>query len=163
MSEQNTTNTPPVIEEVIKTKLAGDAQKNALDFVTAIQEKGFSFVGWGSGDDVGWTPTYNGKGLGSTLIYDQFMFFIGLDWDFDDSGTVEDELKEFTWAHVIGCPQEPCTPPYCQASEDNPNHSKNRWKIFDKEYESTCHAPLQFIGPDAKTLEKIKRLLLITQ
>ena len=163
MSKQNTNNAPPVIEDVIKEKLVGEAQKNALDFVAAMQEKEFSFVGWDSGSEVGWTPTYNGKGLGTTLINDQFMFFIGLDWNFDDSRAVEDEIKEFVWAHITVCPQEPCAPPYCQADEHNDNHSKNRWKIFGKEYESTCNAPLQFIGPDAKTLDNIKKLLLMTK
>jgi len=161
MFEQN--NPPPVIENAIQEKLTGEARKNALDFITALREKGFSFDGWGSGDDVGWTPAYNGKGFGCVLISEQFMFFIGLDWNFDDNIPTNNELKEFVWAHVTVCPQEHCAPPYCQADENNPNHCKNRWKIFGKEYESTCHSPLQFINPDIETLNNIKNLLLLTK
>jgi len=161
MSEHN--NAPPVIENVINVKLAGEAQKNAFDFVTAMHEKGFSFAGWGSGDDVGWNPIYNGKSFGSVLIFDKFMLFIGLDWSFDDSDPVESELKEFAWAHVTICPQEPCSPPYCQGDENGNNHCKNHWRIFGKDYESTCHAPLQFIDPDAETLDNIIKLLSITK
>jgi len=163
MSEQNNANSSPVIENIIKDKLTGETQKNVLDFIAAMREKGFSFAGWNNGDDMGWSPTYNGKSFGSVLIFEQFMFFIGLDWNFDDSIPVENELKEFVQAHVTVCPQEPCSPPYCQADDHSNNHSKNRWNIFGKEYESTCHAPLQFIGPDAKTLDNIKKLLLMTK
>jgi len=146
-----------LIENAIKEKLTGEKQKNALDFIAAMREKGFSFEGWGSGDDVGWNPTYNGKGFGCVLVSNQFMFFIGLDWSFDDSGPADDELKEFAWAHVVNCPQEKyCKPPHCE-------NSKNRWQIFQKEFESTCHAPLAFFNLVAKKLENIKKLLLMTK
>jgi len=85
------------------------------------------------------------------------MFWIGLEWIFDDSDSVDGELKEFAGAHVVYCPQEKyCKPPYCE-------NSKNRWQAFGKEYESTCHAPLAFFDPDAETNDKIKNLLFITK
>ena len=163
MAEQNSANPPPAIENVVKDKLSGETQKNVLDFIAAMRETEFSFEGWGSGDDVGWTPVYNGKGIGCVLVYDQFMFFIGLDWNFEESDSAENELKEFVRTHLTVCPQGSCSPPYCQADEHNPNHSKNRWKIFGEEYESVCHSPLQFINPDAKTLENIMKLLQLTK
>ena len=156
MIESENIETTPRIEDAIRAKLSGEAQKNALAFVADLQEKGFTFPGWGSGDDAGWNPAYNGNSFGTALVNDQFMFFIGLEWDFDRGGIVDGELKEFAWSHVTICPQGPCKPPYCE-------NNKNRWKIFGKEFESACHSPLQFIGPDEKTLDNIKKLLITTK
>jgi len=145
-----------LIETAIKEKLSGEKQQNALNFIASMQENGFSFEGWSDGDSEGWDPTYNGKGFGCVLVADDFMFFIGLDWDFGHNCAVEDsELKKFAWAHTTICPQSPCNPPYCE-------NNKNPWQIFGKKYESTCHSPLQFIAPDAETLNNIKSLLLAT-
>jgi len=146
------------IENAIKEKLTGEKQKNTLDFITSMQDNGFSFIGWLNEDGSvgGWDPTYNGKGFGCVLVTDKFMFFIGLDWDCKHSETTDEELKKFAWTHVTICPQQPCKPPYCE-------NNKNQWTIFGKEYESTCHSPLQFIDPDAKTLDNIKKLLLATK
>jgi len=149
-----------LIESAIKEKLTGEKQKNALDFVASMQENGFSFNGWSDSDSEGWDPTYNGKGFGCVLVHDAFMFFIGLAWDCGRNNIdVDDELKEFAWSSMTVCPQSPCEPPYCQGE----NHSKNHWQIFGKQYESTCHSPLQFIDPDAKTLDNILKLLLATK
>ena len=149
-----------LIESAINEKLIGEKQKNALDFVESMQENGFLFNGWSDGDSEGWDPTYNGKGFGCVLVRDVFMFFIGLAWDCGRNNIeVDDELKEFAWSSITVCPQSLCKPPYCQGE----NHSKNRWQIFGEQYESICHSPLQFIDPDAKTLDKILKLLLTTK
>ena len=154
---------PKLIEDAIKERLTGETQKNTLDFIASLQENGFSFVGFDD-EGGGWDPVHKDKDTpGCVLVTDQFMFFIGLDWRFDENNPVDEELKEFACAHVPICPQGPCQPPYCQGDEYGHNHSKNHWQIFGKEYESACHSPLQFIGPDAKTLDNIKKLLLITK
>jgi len=146
-----------LIETAITEKLTGDKQRDALNFIASMRENGFSFEGWSDGKSEGWDPTYNGKGFGCVLIDDVFMFFIGLDWDFGHGGLIEDdELKEFAWAHTTVCPQSVCNPPHCE-------NSKNRWQIFGKEYESVCHAPLQFFDLDAKALDNIVKLLLATK
>ena len=67
MSEQNNGNTPPAIEDAINEKLPGEAQKNALDFVSFMRENGFTFEGFDLGHAVGWNPAYNGKGIGCSL------------------------------------------------------------------------------------------------
>ena len=150
----------PAIEETIRKKLKGEARKNALDFVAFSQANGFSFVGFDAGSEgYRWTPTYNGKGLGCVAVTNEFMFWVGLDWRFDDNGPVDDELKNFVYMHVVSCPQEPCMPPYCQGE----CHCKNRWQIFEKEFQSTCHSPLAFFGPDAISFENMKKLLLLTK
>jgi len=145
-----------LIENAIKEKLTSEKQKNALDFIASMRENDFSFERFDD-EGGGWDPTYNGKGFGCVLVADDFMFFIGLDWDFGRNDiVVDDELKEFAWAHTTICPQSPCKPPYCE-------NNKNRWQIFGKQYESTCHSPLQFIAPDAKTLDNVKKLLFATK
>jgi len=147
-----------LIEEQIKEKLTGETQKNTLDFIDSMRENGFSFEGFDAGNEgVRWTPTYKGVGFGCVAVEDCFMFWIGLEWDFGSGDTVDAELKEFAWSHVVICPQEKyCKPPYCDGS-------KNRLQIFGREYESTCHAPLAFFGPDAEIFDNLKKLLLINK
>ena len=153
------------IENVINEKLTGDAQKNALDLITFMRTNEFSFEGFNDGKELKWNPNYKGKSIGCMAVAEELMLsegistalWLGLDWSFDDSGPADDELKEFAWAHVVNCPQEKyCKPPHCE-------NSKNRWQIFQKEFESTCHAPLAFFNLDAKKLENIKKLLLMTK
>ncbi|MCL2404517.1 MAG: hypothetical protein FWC92_03100 [Defluviitaleaceae bacterium] len=149
-----------LIESAIKEKLTDEKQKNVLRFIASMQENGFTFNYWSDGDCEGWDPTYNGKGIGCALVHDNFMFFIGLTWGSGRNDIeADDELREFAWSSTTICPQRPCKPPYCQGE----NHSKNRWQIFGKQYESTCHSPLQFIDPDAQTLDNILKLLVATK
>jgi len=153
-----------LIKNVINEKLTGNAQKDALDLIEFMQGNGFSFKDFDTGSYVRWTPTYNGEGMGCIAVAEEAMLstgvsialWLGLDWHFDDSAPTDDELKKFAWAHVVNCPQEPCKPPHCE-------NSKNPWKIFGKEFESTCHSPLAFFSLDAKALENIKKLLLMTK
>ena len=84
---------------------------------------------------------------------------VGYGEDKDGCGTIENELKEFTWSHVVNCPQKLCEPPYCEGD----NKSKNQWQIFGKNYESTCHSPLAFFGPDENALNNMKKLLHMTK
>jgi len=148
------------IEDKINSTLGGEMQRNSLDFITFMRENGFSFDGFDIGnDEVGWNPIFKEKSIGCLMITDKFMFWLGLDWCFDDTVSVDNELKEFVWKNVVNCPQEPCEPPYCEGD----NHSKNNWEIFGKEFKSTCHSPLAFIGPDVETFDNLKKLLLFTK
>ena len=152
-----------LIENAINEQLAGEAKKDALDFIAFMRENEFS-CDWSNVDsDLLWTPTYKGEGFGNITVApkwsqenDSFILWIGLVNDFENIGSADDDLMEFAWAHVVNnCPQEKyCKPPGCK-------NSKNYWKIFGKEYESTCHAPLAFFNPDAKAFKNIKKLLLI--
>jgi len=150
---------PKLIEDAIRERLTAEAQKDVLNFITATQENGFSYVGFDE-EGGGWDPVHENRNIhGCVLVSDQFMFFVGLDCQFDEEELVDDELKEFAWSYTTICPQSVCKPPYCQGE----NHSKNRWQIFGKQYESTCHSPLQFIDPDSNTLENLLRLLLVAK
>ncbi|MCL2361677.1 MAG: hypothetical protein FWC73_07690 [Defluviitaleaceae bacterium] len=151
------------IKNLVNGKLTDDTKKNMLDLIAFMEENGFSFEAFTSGNDIRWDPTYKGKSIGCIAVAEESMLsagvsialWLGLDWCFDDSSSIDDELKEFTWAHVVNCPQSPCKPPYCK-------NSKNPWKIFGKEHESTCHAPLAFFNLDNKALMNIKKLLRMT-
>ena len=146
----------PAIEDVINARLMGEAKRNALYFVAFMRENGFSLEGFHTRNETWWNLDYRGEGIGCVKISDEFMFWLGHRCFDNSGGSVDDELKEFTWAHVVICPQETCKPPYCEGD----NHSKNRWQVFGKEYESTCHAPMGFFNPDANDFENIKKLLL---
>ena len=146
-----------LIENEINEKLTGDTLKDTLDFVAFMQENGFSFEWWENGNETGWTPVYDGETLGTIVIASPtyFMLWLGLMFDFKNSGMIDDDLREFAWAHVAVCPQENyCKPPYCE-------HSKNPFQIFGNEYESACHYPLIIHDSDAKSFENVKKLLQI--
>ena len=57
-----------LIENAINKKLTGETQNNALDFVAFMRENGFSFEGFDTGKEVGWTPTYKGEGIGCIMV-----------------------------------------------------------------------------------------------
>ena len=147
------------IESAIREKLTGEVQRDTLDFVAFMRKNGFTFEYFDLGHTVGWNPALNGVGIGCAMISDQFMFWLGLECEYESGGPAEDELKEFAWAHAVVCPQENCKPPYCIADEEHPA-SRNRWQIFGRAYESTCHAPMAFFGPDAKAFANLRKLML---
>ena len=153
MAEQN-------IEAAITERLTGDTQKNALEFIAFMRGHGFSFHGFENGDDIWWTPAYKGEYIGTINVAraeKEFWLWLGLNCDFD-GGAADVGLKEFTWSHVVNCPQGVCKPPYCERNSEHPG-SRNQWKVFGREYESTCHAPLAFFNPDAEAFENIEKLM----
>ena len=144
------------IENVIHEKLKGDMQKNALDLVAFLHENELSLDS--NGDGEGWAV---GGIVGNSM---GFMLVNGVaqmpgPWtiwfnscDFDGTGSTDDELKETAWAHASKC-----------------GHCHAGWKdcgggdrtIWGREFERLCHSPLMFTNPDARTLEHIKRLMLM--
>ena len=147
---------PKLIEDAIRERLTSEVQKDVLNFIASSQESGVSYVGFDE-EGGGWDPVHEKRNIhGCVLVKDQFMFFIGIDCQLDEITQLDDELKEFACSHMTICPQSICKPPYCQGD----NHSNNQYIIFGKEYESTCHSPLQFIGLDADKLNMLSKLLL---
>ena len=154
------------IEDAICQKLMGEAREGALDLVAFMRQEGFSFEWFdlGNGGDIGWNPAHHGAGFGTIMVApewsqegDGFILWLGPNCAFEDGDLADGDLKEFAWAHVVACPQAKyCKPPYCVNSE-------NRWSIFGRPYESTCHAPLAFFNPDAKAFQNIKKLMSLMQ
>ena len=142
------------IEQVINDKCTGDAQKNALNFA--------AFCG---ANEIILTPNEDGTGWavggveGDSLGY---LFLTGAEqfpgpwtlWfnscDFDD--TADDALKEAAWAHASPCGR-------CHAGWEDCGGGKRT--IWGREFEYLCHSPLMFHDPDAPTLEKAEKLLLM--
>ena len=141
----------PEIEDVIREKLTGDAQKNALDFTSFLRANGFSLD-----EDKKWSIACGDKTVGYVHValpgFDLIVNFAAC--DFNGGGAVDDDLKEFAWAHVTVCPKGCGGTMSCDRSEI-------RNTIFGKEFERTCTCPLQFFNPDAKAFEKINKLLLM--
>ena len=69
----------------------------------------------------------------------------------------DDELKEFAWKHAHICDYFITDGKRCGCGRQ-PGSQKN---ILGKEFENICHCPMQFINPDAETLENMKKLLLL--
>ena len=140
------------IEDTIRKKLKGEAQKNALDFVAFLRANGLSLEkidipgGWNVNDEKKTNIAF------FQIFKDRNNFNVVLHANQYD-GPVDDDLKEFTWAHVVTCPEGCGGPAFC-------DWSRNRRTIFGKEYESTCQSPLAFLAPDAHDLAKVQKLML---
>ena len=150
MTEQNK------IEDRINEVLTGDAQKNALNFVEFSRANDISFTS--NDDGQGWAV---GGIVGDSIGYmhidgnEQFpgpwtLWFNSCDFGGGDS--VDGELKEIAWTHASPCGR--CHEGWKDCGGGNRT-------IFGKEFESLCHSPLMFTNPDAKTLENVKKLVVM--
>ena len=151
MSEQNN---GLKIEDQIKHGLNGDVQKNALDFANFLRTNNFS-AEWNEKHD-GWNVIYKGWNMVfSKVISDENVFAIVFNTcDFDGDGPADDDVREFAWAHVVVCPRGCGSATICEMSQKH-------IKVFGKEYENICVAPLECFNLDGKDLENAKRLMLM--
>ena len=142
------------IEDAIHAALSGDAQKNALDFIAFLRANGLSL----EKIDVpgGWNVNEGKINIAFVQIFgDRNEFNVVLHIStYDGESPVDDDLREFAWAHVVLCPQGCGSPALCEESQ-------NRRTILGKEYESTCQSPLAFINPGAHDLTKAQKLMLM--
>ncbi|MCL2518490.1 MAG: hypothetical protein FWF15_08015, partial [Oscillospiraceae bacterium] len=137
----------------INEVLSGDAQQNALEFISFLRandillEANSEGEGWAVGGVVGNSMGYM---IVNGVAKELWLWFN--DCDFETGVPVDDELKEFTWAHVSPC-----------------GHCHEGWKtcgggnrtIFGREFEWLCHSPMMFTNFEADKLENIKKLMLI--
>lgn len=158
MSEQR-------IEDAIKEKLSGDAQKNASDFVAYMRENemtpewngGIWICGYQnkpvcvvyvSGDEqmpgpwTIWHSGYDSKYTPDDIPAGEDADKIGL-----NDLTADEPLKEIAWAHInicgsCGCGRQP----------------GRRTSVFGKEFDNVCTSTLAFTNPDAETLTYVKKL-----
>jgi len=155
MAEQNNENTQTKIEEVIREKLTGDAQKNAMDFVAFLRANELTLTA--NSDGQGWAV---GGTVGNSIGY---MWITGTEqfpgpWTFwfnscDFGGnSADDELKKITWAHASPCGH--CHPGWKDCGGGNRT-------MFGREFENLCHSPLMFANPDAETVENMNKLMLM--
>jgi len=142
-------------EEKINITLRGDTLKNALNFVDFLQANYDFLIEPCEGTD-GWN-IYR-KGINSAYLAlnsDKNNFDIVLHINtYDGKEPVDDDLKEFTWSHVIICPKGCGNTKLC-------GESKLHNKIFEKEYECIFQSPLYFSNPNADEMKMVQKLLLM--
>ena len=132
------------LDEQINSKLSGDIQKNALDFVAYMRAAGMM------NDSTHSTAfTYNGRWVCILIIYEGgWTIYDNPLCGREDNFPVDEYLKEFAWEHVnicgkCGCPSKPGT----------------RKTIFGKEFDNVCTSEVAFDNPDPETLKKVMRLI----
>jgi len=143
-----------IFSEKISVALIGNTLDNALDFVAFLQGNDALSVE-PCGPD-GWNIYV--KDINSayvTLDGEKNTLDIVLHINtYDGEQPVNDELKEFAWAHILVCPKGCGKTEFC-------GQSKMNNKIFEKEYERICQSPLYFPNPTADELKKVQKLLLL--
>ena len=148
MSENNTENIQPQIEDKIKEALNGEALRNALDFVAFLK-------------DIGMTPCpenpyarFRYKDYYTCIVLYPFPengWIIGdCPVDETDGFLLEESVKEFVWENIVSCCGG-CGCPEWKKEKDR--------TIFGKKYKSVCSCTVQFHNPDADALIKIKKLM----
>jgi len=144
-----------LFEDKIIGTLRGDTLQNALGFVDFLKADADFSAEPCEGTD-GWN-IYR-KGINSAYISlsnDKNSFDIVLHINtYDGEESVDEDLKEFTWSHVIICPKGCGNTTFC-------GESKMRNKIFEKEFECICQSPLYFPNPNGDEIKNVQQLLLL--
>ena len=130
-----------------KCFLINKTQKNALDFAAFLRENKIPSKFY--------VIAVVGDGENFPHIRPWVVFFNVC--DFNTDGSANDDLKEFAWKHAHICDHFITDGKRCGCGKQ-PGFQNI---IFGKEFENLCKCPMQFIDPDAETLENMKKLLLI--
>ena len=144
----------PQIENEIREKLSGDLQKNALDFVVYIKERGMTT------DEI--HPNvfrYHGEAVCVLALHPNYDENIG--WniylgDYDSTACsveyenfpIDKQLKEFAWSHKHTCGKCGCD-----------NQPGKRFKILGKEFDNVCTSLMWFGNASSEELEKLIKLV----
>jgi hypothetical protein len=144
------------IEQAIREKLTGDAQRNALDFAAFLRKNEMLLTpnddgtGWAIGGIVGNSMGYLMMN-GADIFPGPWTMWLNY-CDFDGADTTDNELQETAWAHASPCGK-------CHAGWEKCGGDDRT--IFGKKFERLCHSPLMFHNPDAMTLESMQKLMSI--
>jgi len=139
------------IEDFINETLTGDAQKNALEFATFLQENEIA------------TP--DGEGYWELNYKDKEVCILFINGEADIPGpwtiwsdeseygeladfSIDEKTKEIAWKFANKCGS-------C-GQDCSPGKTKT---IFGKEFENICGSTFMFTNPDAETLEGVKKLV----
>ena len=148
------------IEDKMKNVLSGNKLKNALEFASFLRENELSPEWHDSGH--GWDVVCNNESVGFIAVNgaltksDSWTIWFN-SCDFDESVSVDKNLKETAWKHASICGNFSSGGKDCGCG-DQPGFSR---MIFGKKFENRCHSPLMFENPDDKTLENVKKLILM--
>jgi hypothetical protein len=140
-------------DDVKNSDLSENLKNNIMKFVVFLTENKFSIESEDDGN--GWKIIYMNECIGHMNFTN-----VGIWIDksgFGSSGSADDVLKETTWAHVRICEYFSTGGKQCGCG-NQPGFNKT---IFGKEYKNLCFSLLEFINLDAKTLDNIKKLMLL--
>ena len=143
------------IEDVISSALTSNAQKNALSFITYVQESEGISVSGDDNDEGRWWIGYENNLLCEIQIkavsddspggWD--VWFYG-DCIGKQDSPVDDTVKETAWANITLCGN-------CGA-DCAPGRSKT---IFGKVFENVCQSTLGFTNPEAGILDCMRKII----
>jgi len=156
MSEQKLT----VENMIMNSALSENWQKTGIEFCRFLKDNDFSIEPEDhTEDDVsGWKIFYMAECVGHMNFSKFAKMAIWIDTcDFGGSGSADDALKKTTWAHVRICEHFSSGGKKCGCG-NQPGSTKI---MFGKKFENLCFALLEFMNPDAKTVDDIKKLLLL--
>ena len=137
----------PSLEEKAKTLLSGETRENALGFISFLNTNGIPpnlYVAAIVGDG------------GDFPHIRPWVIFLN-SCDFNTEGMADDGLAEFARRNAHICDHFITGGGRCGCGRQPGSETM----IFGKVFENICHCPMQFINPDAETLEGIKKLLLL--
>jgi hypothetical protein len=144
----------PTIEDEIKNSDLSDClQKTHIEFCRFLKDNEFSIETEDDGN--GWQIIYMNECVGHMNFANAGIWIDTCDFGSGDSA--DDDLKKATWAHVRICEYFSSGGKQCGCGRQ-PGFGRI---FFGKKYENLCFALLEFMNPDAKTLEKIKKLMLL--
>ena len=142
MAEQ----TNATIADVIRENLAGESQEGAVQFITSLNEDGFTPSMWW-GNKTCWKIASDGINIAMIQFDPQlwrFTFFFGeYSGDFDDDFTVsvQDHVK------------------FCESCHEACTRGMDA-VIFGKPYRNVCsQLSIQFENPNADELKHIKKMM----
>jgi hypothetical protein len=142
------------IEDDIKySDLSENLQEHTLNFVVFLSNNDFSIEAENDGN--GWKIIYKNECVGH-MNFTNVGIWIDT-CDFGSSGSADDVLKETIWTHVRICEH------FCSGGKqcgcgNQPGFDRT---IFGKKHKNLCFSNLEFMNPDVKTLENIKKLMLL--
>jgi len=145
------------IEENTKNaNLSKNMQKHMLDFVAFLNDNDFFIEPEGEN---GWRIIDMDECVGHMNFAELGLWIDVCDFDGSEAASdfADDALKEFTWAHVRTCDHFHSDGKQCGCGSQPGFHKT----ILGKKYENLCFAALEFMSPNAKTLERIQELLLL--
>lgn len=141
------------IEDEINKTLTGEKQRKVLDFVDFLKMNDFSLI-W---DGDWWGVQYKGSYPALLGVDNNGVNILFNYCDFACNNIIDNDLKIIAWEHIHRCVHFESGGKQCGCGEQ-PGKSIT---LFGKTINNTCQCPLQFWSSDAKTLENIKKLMLM--
>ena len=146
MPEQIDAGAARAIEDEIRGKLAGETRQNALSYVAFLKANGLPpdiYIN-PAGYKYAWSVCMGN--WDSALHRGEYQDF-----------PMDEDLKEFVWAHVRPCANYASNGKECGCGFQ----PGRRGTIFGKEFYHTCHGGIEFGDLSGETLELAKKFALI--